>query len=235
MATIETQHCDLTEIYNNYTLYHSRYDAQNGCYVDEKNPNALINVKTEFAFATVSFASRQEHTVTALKDLGFIPITTMNNWWYSHYSEWRPITFYWKRMKSIEESVEIPYNTKYWYSVSDNASFMKPNPVQTIHASGCGFSLNFNRFSSKYWRYFTLFRAPLKLTPGKQNWLKQRNFRLLDTGKFAQYYINGWDTDKYTKELEQDYWKGVGVSLDAREPVKFDHAKVNEWRAKNGY
>lgn len=232
MGQYVVQHCDLTELYNGHILA-SKYNPQSGDYDRVANLTALNEIKTEFAFATVACAkSYQSHVAKALTDAGFSAITTMSNWFYSHSGQWRPITFYWKRMKSVEESEEVPFKTTYWYT---DSNFVSKNPVKTIHASGCGFGLNFGRFSNRYWRYFTLFRTPLSLTPGRENWLKMRNFRLLDTGKFAKYYINGWDAESYTVDKEKEYWTGVGVSLNANDPVKFDPIKVYEWRKKNGY
>jgi len=50
-------------------------------------------------------------------------------------------------------------------------------------------------------------RLPVEITSLQKRWLNMYNFRHLDTGKLASYYVNGWKPEEYTSTKEFEYFK----------------------------
>lgn len=177
------------------------------------------SIDTEFAFGT----SVNTHDSIAdlnipIASMGFRALSSMNNWWFSHSGETRIVTLWWKRMCAREDSVQQISERTSW---SEDNHFTENKPyIPLTQASGCGFLLGEPPLRSEiYHRFFSLLRLPLQMSTLRTKWLSYHNYRHLDTGKYAQYWINGWSPERYSFDLEKDFWKGRGISLNAREDV----------------
>jgi hypothetical protein len=159
----------------------------------------IKDYKTEFVF----YLAARKESYNAL-DLGFKHVAAMNNWWPSHGGEVRQMSLYWLRNPNkVKPQISAP---KSWGARL--ASYYKNTPcekhlLQTA-ASGCGFKIGQVPLkASLYNRFFTLMRLPLVLSEVRRKWLTDHNYRHLDTGSMAQYWINGWDPKVYSGiELE---------------------------------
>lgn len=181
------QYPDLTELAS-YELY--------------KNVN--LNIRTEFAFFTAMSkhsANKQIATnVTILEDMGFKRLTSMNNWWPSHWDDGRVIDFWWKRYEKNTKPVENAFR-QVW------GGREYPWLKGLIAATGCGFKIGHSPLRQNlYYRFFSLLRLTKKPTALSIKWLEKYNFKKIDEGQMAEYWLNGWDYDKYSLKMEMDYW-----------------------------
>ncbi len=169
--------------------------------------NELANIspstcQTEFAFQLKSPVT--ETSDRMFKESGFKAVSIMNNWWPSHAGEIRPLTLYWMRATKENPLPEKIYRQKWTYCSSSKWAILE----QHMAGSGCGLKIGELPFrKSLFHRYFTLMRLPVEITPLQKRWLAMYNFRHLDTGKLASYYINGWKPEEYTSTKEFEYFK----------------------------
>lgn len=182
--SIVVQFPDVTEYYYQYDM----------------SPKASEAVKTEFAFNLGAF---RNHSAEA-EDIGLKPVSTMMNWWPTHAGEIRPLTLFWGRA-IYDNGIPQPTNRTYW-------RFARQDPVWNkivfdLAASGCGLKIAEPPLKKeKFHRFFTLLRMPLKLAPIQVKWMAKYNFRLIDTGRLATFWVNGWDPKTYNENEEFKYF-----------------------------
>lgn len=180
---IITQFPDLTEL---------KYTSS----VTEEN---IRNVKTEFMF----YLKGPLGSGNSVTQQGLKPVSIMNNWWPTHCGENRALTLYWGRVPH-SEGIAQPATRKTWGYFSGAFTTIE----QHLAASGCGLKIGEPPFKvALFHRFFTLMRMPVVVTPIQQRWLKKHNYRLLDTGKVASYWINGWKPEEYSHAKEYAYFK----------------------------
>ena len=157
--------------------------------------------KTQFAFYLESPCSGYNP-----KNFGFTALSCMNNWWPGHGGEERQLTLWWKKQEQFKKR---PARRKKWeYNNCDEYAFH----LKDMAASGCGlkigvppFASTFN-FKQRFHRFFTLMRMPVEATPAQIRLLEKYNFRLIDIGKIASYWVNGWKPDRYDIDIEYKYF-----------------------------
>lgn len=166
----------------------------------------LSTITTEFFFYLLAPGSFPE----SAKALGLRPVAAMNNWWPSHCTQARKLVLYWGRNPQYVRGKEPPLPKRLAWC-----------DMRYLAASGCGFKIGEPPMRTKLFdRYFTLMRMPRIVLKTQEKWLAKHNYKHLDTGDMASYYINGWDPDTYNKDLEfkhfgltEDEWKVKGVGL----------------------
>lgn len=190
------------------------------------NEDTLKDIKTEFIFHVHAVSE-----APSLVEVGFKPVSCMNNWFSAHRKEWRRMTLYWKRNPLFEgekqEATRVCWGvndrqlrnadiTPYAYRVPDYARLPGyQGDSEYLAGSGCGFNLGELPFvEHSFHRFFTLMRMPVRVKLGDKKWLVERGYRLLDRGKFASYWINGWDPKEYSVEKERNYF-GVNKSWES--------------------
>jgi len=47
---------------------------------------------------------------------------------------------------------------------------------------------------------------PLKLNDVQKRFMEEYHYRLLDTGKLATYWVNGWKPEEYSMEKEYKFF-----------------------------
>jgi hypothetical protein len=171
-------------------------------------------IDTEFAFVTTYKAC--DELKATLDILGFKSIGIMNNWYPVHAKEIRPIEFWWTRIHegpNVKAQVPAPHHYGY------GAEGVHGGHLQS---GGCGFQFTAPPLKYKvFWRFFTALRMPLKPSGISLWWLERHNFRKFDTGTFATFWVNGWESKAYDyTTIEIPYWEKHGVSLDAKIEVK---------------
>ena len=166
---------------------------------ESSQPNPEVNrIKTEFVFYLAAGAMWDEGVFISC---GFVPIARMNNWWPSHRGEIRPLTLWWKRNKNFERHPRP--QRRIWM---DEPFFFKDRQGRgleyyhhlTTASSGCGFKIGELPFrKNQFYRFFTLYRIPLNSPPEVLETLKTHNYKHVDTGTEAEYWVNGWDPATY--------------------------------------
>lgn len=182
---------------------------------------------TEFAFNTClcnihqsvqdneyGNSKRKNEQMLSAEELGFKAISVMHNWWPSHYYEadkGRPLVFYWQRLiDKVPDNHKFPIaKRKTWCYGAGRADY-EFHEID-LQSSGCGFKIGVPPLSiNKFARFFTLLRMPIEPHKIQLGWLKQFNFRLIDTGKLASYWINGWPIETYNyRKIELPYFKNT--------------------------
>jgi len=158
--------------------------------------------QTEFAFQLKSPVAGTSDRM--YKEAGFKAVSIMNNWWPSHAGEIRPLTLYWMRATEVKPLTQGPNRLNWKYNSTGKWAILE----QHMAGSGCGLKIGELPFrKSLFHRYFTLMRLPVEITPLQKKWLAMYNFRHLDTGKLASYYVNGWKPEEYTSAKEFEYFK----------------------------
>jgi len=128
----------------------------------------------------------------------------MNNWWPSHAGEIRPLTLHWMRATKENPRLQAVERKQWRYSSKDCYKALEVH----MAGSGCGLKIGELPFKkSLFHKYFTLMRLPVEVTPLQKRWLTKYNFRHLDTGKLASYYVNGWKPEEYSTAKEFEYFK----------------------------
>jgi hypothetical protein len=172
-------------------------------------PKHLAEIKTEFIFFVRAVGVSQN-----AMELGFKPVSAMNNWYYAHKCEARRMLFYWMRNPNPQVEEQKPYRcswgiNRYYDNHLPPHVPNRENPSQDtfLAASGCGFMIGEPPFEKKWFhRFHTLMRMPVAVPRPQAKELVQHGFRLLDTGKLASYWINGWALDQYSYQKECEYF-----------------------------
>lgn len=188
------------------------------------SPSELNDCRAEFVFGTTlctphfqsqySSDNKKSATMNSAEKTGMQLLSVMHNWWPSHSYEadkGRPLAFYWKRLKKdIPDNYDFPEATRqtWGYGRQDKLYRMHEKHLQR---SGCGFKIGIPPLKVQYYaRYFTLLRMPIKLKKVQLRWMKDFNFRHIDTGKLASYWINGWTMEEYNyRKIELPWMKDV--------------------------
>lgn len=175
-------------------------------YAKDMTQESIKQIKTEFIF---HLAAPYYEGINKTK-FGFKAVSCMNNWWPSHAGENRKLTLWWMRSPGFLEGPQIA-DRKVWpsYCLADRKY---GKIVKWLSHTGCGLKIGeppftVKLFDTQFNRFFTLLRMPLIVSPLKQRFLASRNYRHLDTGKLASYWINGWEPEKYDVEEEYKYFK----------------------------
>lgn len=173
--------------------------------------------KTEFIFH-LSAPHNYIVTKSYLLDAGFQKVSCMNNWWPSHRGEERTLTLFWMRAPNGLLEPQC-CKRKAWmnYSPMHDSYFHG----QHMALSGCGFKIGvppLGEFATaRFHQFFTLMRMPVIVKPLNLKWLKKHNYRHLDTGFMASYWINGWKPKEYNIKKEYEYFE-TSREQWAREP-----------------
>lgn len=188
------------------------------------SPENVKAIKTEFIFFVKALGTSENAIALGLK-----PVSCMNNWYNAHRCEWRKMTLYWMRNPNFVDEPQTPTRTNWginrghydeykWHPyVLDRTKLTQDS---FLAASGCGFALGEPPFVKKcFYQFHTLMRMPVEVKPIEKRWLLKHNYRLLDTGKLASYWVNGWLPEEYTKEKECAYFK-VNADWSKIEPKK---------------
>lgn len=142
---------------------------------------------------------------------GMQPVSCMNNWWPSHHGEMRTLTLYWMRPPNGTKDPQPCKRKKWLYDEERRMKYptSKFNAIKEhLAASGCGFKIGVPPFRVKlFHRFFTLMRMPVEVKPIQKRWLTLHNYRLLDIGAMASYWVNGWKPEEYSEEKELAYFK----------------------------
>lgn len=189
-------------------IYQTPDLAEIECY----NCNGLDTFKSEFVFA-VSAPSNSLGTVNMLKLAEFKPVSIMSNCWRSHIGEKRKLVLWWKKLR--EKSEPLTVTRKRWcetYGGYDHP-IDKAN-IADLVSSGCGFKLcdgPLNNFQARFAHFFSLIRVPLVDHQDELylHALKRYNFKLIEVGSQAAFYVNGWDN--WTWEQEEAFFAQGGI------------------------
>lgn len=169
----------------------------------EIDKETVKKVKTEFAFYLSSLDSGRKH-IAILKPLGFTSVSVMNNWWPTHYGEERPLTLYWKRCNDGTGKSPVCRRRIWWGMAIAEYEQIR----QHLAGSGCGLKIGEPPLKAElFHKFFTLMRLPVVVSPPQKKWLLTHNYRHLETGKLASYWINGWKPGEYCIEKEYEYFK----------------------------
>lgn len=180
--SMTVQYPDLTEI--------ARVDGLQYCTAQR----LLEEVKTEFVF-TIQAPSTQNLTHELIRH-GFTQVSSMRNYYRSHPEE-RRLNFWWKR---VHPNAEPQKSGRISWGGSEEGGYFSHG--------GCGFKLN-NKLHKAFKKFFSLLRMPLDPTKFQLQWLKINNYRLIEKGNMASFYVNGFDPDTYSFQTEADYWRKV--------------------------
>ena len=179
------QYPDLTEITAIYSPTHSPKGFR-------ENKEALATTTTEFLF----YLGSPSHYPESPKALGLKPVAAMNNWWPSHHDGARKLVLYWAKNPNFKPKVQVLSARNNWCGYPHMA------------ASGCGLKIGEPPMRARLFnRYFTLMRMPVQVNRIQEKWLSLHNYKHLDTGQQATYYINGWDPATYSKDVEFKHFK----------------------------
>lgn len=185
--SIYTQYPDLTELGFAYDL----------------NKRNVDDIKTEFLFYLQGPCSGN---MALIKGLDFTEVSCMNNWWPSHRGENRKLTLWWKRGPKDHKPQALLSRHNWTYSGGGKTKWSLIEAH--LGGSGCGMMIGEPPLKvSLYHRFFTLMRMPVTTSPIQKRWLTRNNFRLLDEGKIASYWVNGWKPAEYDVKKEYEYFK----------------------------
>lgn len=175
-------------------------------YASARTEKHIEETKTEFIFH-LSAPHNYDLRKSYILDAGFQEVSCMNNWWPSHRGEKRTLTLFWMRAPNglVEPQ---PCKRKAWLNYrSANEHYFHG---QHLAWSGCGFKIGvppLGEFATtRFHRFFTLMRMPVIVKPLNLKWLKKHNYRHLDTGFMASYWINGWKPKEYDIKKEYEYF-----------------------------
>lgn len=169
----------------------------------EENVKAI---KTEFSFAVAAPSQGGEY----LEKYGFRHVSTMNNWWPTHAGQNRALKFFWRKDEKAPNLPKKPARIS--WQMGNYQDKAKRLALQLAH-SGCGFKLCTPPVTMKdHYRFFTLMRLPIEPTDSQVKLLKKLNYRHLDTGRLASYWINGWEPKKYSFDREYDFF-GINQNI----------------------
>lgn len=173
-------------------------------------------IHTEFAFATtVHHSTYINSNVIGLQNMGFTAVSAMKNWHPAHNGAEYCLHFWWKRIHTGADVLKQPTHRTYWGA---NHLENSTNLKKYLGASGCGFKLGEPPLlRTQFFQFFTCLRMPLEPTKIQAAWLKGHNFRLVANGKWASFWINGWDPKAWTIENEHKYFSDRGFSLHSHE------------------
>lgn len=191
-----------------------------GCHENPQLKKQLKELKTEFVFGVSAVGQSGEY----LKQYGFKHLATMNNWWPTHAGENRRMDFYWLKQEDAPNLPKVPERKTWGY----NSQYKSLS--EQLASGGCGFKLGEAPICMKeHYRYFTLMRLPVKVSPLRQVLLAKMNYKLIDTGKLASYWLNGWNPEKYTYENEYKFF-GITQKLwmDRGQEWKFYEASQHK-------
>lgn len=160
----------------------------------------IKRLQTEFAFAVAAPGQNFKD----LSDYGFKHLADMNNWWPTHAGENRKLEFWWLKQDAANlEKAPMRRGWCYYEHGSSEEAALK----RQLASSGCGFKLAQPPISKKeHYRFFTLLRMPIVVSPLRLKLLKEMNYRHIDTGKLASYWLNGWDPKEYSHAMEYKYF-----------------------------
>ena len=176
----------------------------------------IDSIQTEFSFIVAAPGQCIKYHVAR----DFQHISSMNNWWPSHSGQNRELKFLWKRNKNGNNLEREPERV-HW----DFCDTRYKQLSAQLAAGGCGFKLAVPPISFKeHYRYFTLMRMPVVVSPFRQKFLEKLNYHLIDTGKLASYWINGWKPEVYSHAME---YKFFGITNDIWA------ARGSEWLSYN--
>jgi len=179
---------DLTEIHYHYAL--------TSC----SKKTLEESVKTEFVFTLQSPVHSRGGHGAVLHD--FKCVSSMRNWSKFH-PDWdkRRLDLWWKR---IHPEAEPQESARYRWRT------LESDPTQRHQASGCGFRIAEPPLETRmFTKFFSLLRMPLEPRPIQLRWLANNNYRLIERGNLASYWVNGWNPLDYTMENEIEYWRKV--------------------------
>ena len=167
-----------------------------------RGPNIYEKPKTEFVFYLKAIGDCKE-----AERAGMTPISCMNNWWPTHCGEKRKLTLYWMRNPGSDGTPQSTNRRKWTYSsYRSTEAFAKVEAH--MGATGCGLKIGEPPLKvSLFHKFFTLMRMPVEVKPAQVKWLTRHNYRLIDTGKLASYWVNGWKPEEYSIEKEFEYFK----------------------------
>jgi hypothetical protein len=181
LSNVRIQYPDLTEVLN--------LDFTRG----------VFPAKTEFVFSLKALNKPGDVTDRQAEREGFKLVSSMNNWWPTHAGQTRRLNLYWHRAKEPVILDPFKANRTRWHFGGGKYAKIQRH----LAASGCGFKIGLPPFKVELFdRFFTLMRLPLKLHPARKKWLEAHNYRFLDSGSIAQYWINGWPPEEWTAEKE---------------------------------
>jgi hypothetical protein len=191
MSCLIPQFQDLTEWYG----------VSDGYNVQE----SLKAIKTEFTFAV---AAPSQNIGYLIKE-GFNHLSSMNNWWPSHCGQNRELKFLWLKKEGILNLAKAPLRSSWGFGDERKEKYLSDQ----LAKGGCGFKLAIPPIASKdHYRYFTLMRLPVRVSSLRQKLLAKLNYRLIDTGKLASYWVNGWEPKVYSHEMEYKFF-GITQSI----------------------
>jgi hypothetical protein len=154
--------------------------------------------KTEFACYVKAITSCKEAEKQGMK-----PVSCMNNWWPTHCGENRTMTLYWMRVPTSDGTPQVLSRHRWHFSSASVFAKIEEH----MGATGCGFKIGEPPLRvSLFHRFFTLMRMPVEAKPIQVKWLTLHNYRLIDTGKLASYWVNGWKPEEYSIEKEYEYF-----------------------------
>lgn len=214
--------------YGNWTAWAQAPD------VTELSSSYLTNLKhsfleqrvwTEFAWVTVAVGTTngtgvRPEALDSLKRLGFNPISRMSNRHPCHSQQKYYLEFWWKRMHDGVDPWKagpVRVNRCDWGGYRDKS------------ASGCGFNFGeppLTEIKTRFFDFFSLLRIPH--TDDKdglyESHLKRFNFRKVDRGRLATFYVNGFDCDKWDWDAERAFIAKGEIIEQRQEAV--DNIKV---------
>lgn len=177
----------------------------------------MKKIKTEFIF----YVAALKLSPSAV-ELGFKPVSCMNNWFSAHRRQQRRMTLYWMRNPHSDEEPQPAYRIA-WGGGYYAEGKLPPKPYivdrtkglseySFLAASGCGFNIGEPPFDKgTCYQFPTLMRMPVEVLRPEAQELVKHGYRLLDTGKLASYWVNGWKPEKYDFVKECKYFN---VNLD---------------------
>jgi hypothetical protein len=182
--------------------------------------NCRERQQAEFLFCTaVRMDHLPKHHVQHpdIEKNGWKAISAMRNWY--HVSETnRILVLYWKKnpVQMIGPKLPVLNRKTYGTNLQKSKEEKFKWKLDTLQGTGCGFKVGeppLNTFG--YWRWFTLLRMPLRRQIPRLTklWLKNRNFRYVDQGTMASYWVNGWPVRDYTYKKEFEYWQKYDPKL----------------------
>lgn len=200
---LEVQYPDLTELTH---FYHNDYLE-----------DLFSSTTTEFLFFLEALPAK---LYTPL-DYGFKPISSMNNWWPTHKGENREMKLWWMKMPRPFPKPR-PVDRVRWGEYFNYSEIRFTRNVLHMAASGCGFKIGEPPFKARlFHRFFTLMRMPVETNRVQKRWLKLHNYRFVDKGELASYWVNGWPCETYSIDKEYKYfntdqaeWKKRGEMED---------------------
>lgn len=207
-----------------YVQFPDLTEVASSFYYSEVSREALEKEKTQFQFFTTGPACGGGSDKSEFySQFGFRALRRMQNWWPTHSSEIRPMTFWWRKNPVVQDAPEPAARIRWcqsdnFYTTVQRAKWQKRH-FDWMQKTGCGFKIGEPPLKRAYFhQYFTLLRMPVVLRPFQRLWLMQSNFSYLDQSAFAQYWINGWPVEEYTWEKEREFFTDFST-MNGYEPM----------------